>query len=115
QENANLLCQLGAKGPGSKLHLHGKTGASTSTCKQKAKNILPSSSNHSSNGLTHQKHTIKPTEVAGRMQKWRIQLGEFDIHYRPRISVKGRKKNRSLHSGPCSRTGHLVLTDVEQE
>ncbi|GJW25875.1 reverse transcriptase domain-containing protein [Tanacetum coccineum] len=27
--------------------LHGKTGASTSTCKQKAKKILPSSSNHS--------------------------------------------------------------------
>ncbi|GJW19406.1 reverse transcriptase domain-containing protein [Tanacetum coccineum] len=36
-----------AKGPGSKLHLYGKTGASTSTCKQKAKKILPSSSNHS--------------------------------------------------------------------
>ncbi|GJR40701.1 reverse transcriptase domain-containing protein [Tanacetum coccineum] len=23
------------------------------------------------------------------MQKWSIQLGEFGIHYRPRISVKG--------------------------
>ncbi|GJW21843.1 hypothetical protein Tco_0032465 [Tanacetum coccineum] len=43
-----VLCQPGAKGPGSKLHLHGKTGASTSTCKQKAKKILLSSSNHSS-------------------------------------------------------------------
>ncbi|GJU68572.1 reverse transcriptase domain-containing protein [Tanacetum coccineum] len=28
-------------------------------------------------------------EVADRMQKWSIQLGEFDIHYRPRVSVKG--------------------------
>ncbi|GJR12924.1 reverse transcriptase domain-containing protein [Tanacetum coccineum] len=37
----------GAEGPRSKLHLHGKTGASTSTCKQKAKKILPSSSNYS--------------------------------------------------------------------
>ncbi|GJV54731.1 hypothetical protein Tco_1455736 [Tanacetum coccineum] len=23
------------------------------------------------------------------MQKWSIQLGEFGIHYRPRVSVKG--------------------------
>ncbi|GJU31040.1 reverse transcriptase domain-containing protein [Tanacetum coccineum] len=28
-------------------------------------------------------------EVAGRLQKWRIELGEYAIHYRPRVSVKG--------------------------
>ncbi|GJX15896.1 reverse transcriptase domain-containing protein [Tanacetum coccineum] len=28
-------------------------------------------------------------EVAGRLQKWSIVLGEYAIHYRPRISVKG--------------------------
>ncbi|GJR82769.1 reverse transcriptase domain-containing protein [Tanacetum coccineum] len=28
-------------------------------------------------------------EVAGRLQKWSIELGEYAIHYRPRISVKG--------------------------
>ncbi|GJR43550.1 reverse transcriptase domain-containing protein [Tanacetum coccineum] len=28
-------------------------------------------------------------EVAGRLQKWRIKLGEYVIHYRPRVSVKG--------------------------
>ncbi|GJW29254.1 reverse transcriptase domain-containing protein, partial [Tanacetum coccineum] len=58
--NANLLCQPGAEGPRIKLHLHGKIGASTSTCKQKAKKILPSIPNHSNNGSTNQKHTIKP-------------------------------------------------------
>ncbi|GJX68394.1 reverse transcriptase domain-containing protein [Tanacetum coccineum] len=31
---------------------------------------------------------LKP-EVAGRLQKWSIELGEYAIHYRPRISVKG--------------------------
>ncbi|GKD35200.1 hypothetical protein Tco_1250709, partial [Tanacetum coccineum] len=39
QENASLLCQPGAKGPRSKLQLHGKTGASTGTCKHKAKKL----------------------------------------------------------------------------
>ncbi|GJY21918.1 reverse transcriptase domain-containing protein [Tanacetum coccineum] len=28
-------------------------------------------------------------EVAGRLQKWSIELGEYDIQYKPRISVKG--------------------------
>ncbi|GJW01865.1 reverse transcriptase domain-containing protein [Tanacetum coccineum] len=34
------------------------------------------------------KNILSNPEVAGRMQKWSIQLGEFGIHYRPRISVK---------------------------
>ncbi|GJX69227.1 reverse transcriptase domain-containing protein, partial [Tanacetum coccineum] len=28
-------------------------------------------------------------EVAGRLQKWSIELGEYAIHYWPRVSVKG--------------------------
>ncbi|GJU13179.1 reverse transcriptase domain-containing protein [Tanacetum coccineum] len=28
-------------------------------------------------------------EVTGRLQKWSIELGEYAIHYRPRVSVKG--------------------------
>ncbi|GJV57824.1 reverse transcriptase domain-containing protein [Tanacetum coccineum] len=28
-------------------------------------------------------------EVAGRLQKYSIELGEYAIHYRPRVSVKG--------------------------
>nr|GEW57163.1 reverse transcriptase domain-containing protein [Tanacetum cinerariifolium] len=28
-------------------------------------------------------------KVAGRLQKWSIELGEYGIHYRPRISIKG--------------------------
>ncbi|GJY27086.1 reverse transcriptase domain-containing protein [Tanacetum coccineum] len=34
------------------------------------------------------KNILSNPEVAGRMQKWSIQLGEFGIHYRPRIFVK---------------------------
>ncbi|GJS48994.1 reverse transcriptase domain-containing protein [Tanacetum coccineum] len=35
------------------------------------------------------KNILSNPEVAGRMQKWSIQLGEFGIYYRPRVSVKG--------------------------
>ncbi|GJR71655.1 reverse transcriptase domain-containing protein [Tanacetum coccineum] len=35
------------------------------------------------------KNILSNPEVASRMQKWSIQLREFGIHYRPRISVKG--------------------------
>ncbi|GJX48661.1 reverse transcriptase domain-containing protein [Tanacetum coccineum] len=35
------------------------------------------------------KNILSNPEVAGKMQKWSIQLGEFGIHYRPRVSVKG--------------------------
>ncbi|GJT15516.1 reverse transcriptase domain-containing protein [Tanacetum coccineum] len=31
---------------------------------------------------------IIKTELAGRLQKWSIELGEYVIHYRPRVSVK---------------------------
>ncbi|GKF79682.1 reverse transcriptase domain-containing protein [Tanacetum coccineum] len=28
-------------------------------------------------------------EVAGRLQKWSIELGEYAIHYKPKVSFKG--------------------------
>ncbi|GKD94429.1 reverse transcriptase domain-containing protein, partial [Tanacetum coccineum] len=34
------------------------------------------------------KNILSNLEVAGRMQKWSIQLGDFGIHYRPRVSMK---------------------------
>ncbi|GKA72184.1 reverse transcriptase domain-containing protein [Tanacetum coccineum] len=69
-----LLCQSGAKGPGSKLHRHGKTGAGISTCKQKAKKILPSSPYHSNNRSNRPSKQLSNPEVAGRIKKWSIQL-----------------------------------------
>ncbi|GJY96838.1 reverse transcriptase domain-containing protein [Tanacetum coccineum] len=35
------------------------------------------------------KQVLSKPEIAGRLQKWSIELGEYDIQYRPRISVKG--------------------------
>ncbi|GKC64173.1 reverse transcriptase domain-containing protein [Tanacetum coccineum] len=35
------------------------------------------------------KQVLSKPEVAGRLQKWSIELGKYAIHYRPRISIKG--------------------------
>ncbi|GJS58793.1 reverse transcriptase domain-containing protein [Tanacetum coccineum] len=35
------------------------------------------------------KQVISKPEIAGRSQKWSIELGEYDIQYRPRVSIKG--------------------------
>ncbi|GJZ96701.1 reverse transcriptase domain-containing protein [Tanacetum coccineum] len=32
---------------------------------------------------------LSRSKVEGRLQKWSIELGEYAIHYRPRVSVKG--------------------------
>ncbi|KAL6196143.1 hypothetical protein ACLB2K_031758 [Fragaria x ananassa] len=32
---------------------------------------------------------MQRTEVNGRLVKWAIELGEFDIPYRPKIAIKG--------------------------
>ncbi|GJT70383.1 reverse transcriptase domain-containing protein [Tanacetum coccineum] len=75
--------------PEDNIHFHGKISASTSTCKQKAKKILPSTPNCSNNRSTNQKHTIlKPKKLWFGMQSGSYSR-RFGIHYRPRISVKG--------------------------
>nr|GFA32967.1 reverse transcriptase domain-containing protein [Tanacetum cinerariifolium] len=39
-------------------------------------------------------------KVAGRLQKWSIELGEYAIHYRPRVSVKGQILVSSYNAMP---------------
>nr|GEY68887.1 reverse transcriptase domain-containing protein [Tanacetum cinerariifolium] len=34
-------------------------------------------------------HKLSRPEVAGRLQKWSIELGDYAIHYKPSVSVKG--------------------------
>ncbi|GKE25435.1 reverse transcriptase domain-containing protein [Tanacetum coccineum] len=36
-----------------------------------------------------EKLVLSKLEIARRLQKWSIELGEYDIHYRPRVSIKG--------------------------
>ncbi|GJY52981.1 reverse transcriptase domain-containing protein [Tanacetum coccineum] len=41
------------------------------------------------NYTSMEKLILSRPEVAGRLQKWSIELGEYSIHYRPRVLVKG--------------------------
>ncbi|XP_004301000.1 PREDICTED: uncharacterized protein LOC101306143 [Fragaria vesca subsp. vesca] len=36
-----------------------------------------------------QRQIMQKPEISGRLVKWAIELGEFDIHYRPRVAIKG--------------------------
>ncbi|GJS77514.1 reverse transcriptase domain-containing protein [Tanacetum coccineum] len=52
------------------------------------KKKFPSAYNHSDHQSTNQAVLIKA--VGGRkVAKWSIELGEYDIQYRPRVSIKG--------------------------
>ncbi|XP_024155938.1 uncharacterized protein LOC112163907 [Rosa chinensis] len=46
---------------------------------------------HTIHVLTNQplKQVLQKTESSGRLVKWSIELGEFDIHYKPRTAIKG--------------------------
>ncbi|GJX91482.1 reverse transcriptase domain-containing protein [Tanacetum coccineum] len=58
------------------------------------------------------KNILSKPEVAGRMQKWSIQLGEFGIHYRPRVSVKGQVLADFIVERPEEEVG-VILIDPE--
>nr|GFD21672.1 reverse transcriptase domain-containing protein [Tanacetum cinerariifolium] len=55
-------------------------------------------------------------DVAGRLQKWSIMLGEHNITYRPRTSVKGQILAEFLIKmpGDASQAGPAVVTQEEQ-
>nr|GFB43605.1 reverse transcriptase domain-containing protein [Tanacetum cinerariifolium] len=53
-------------------------------------------------------------EVAGRLQKWNIKLGEYAIHYRPRVSVKGKTLADFIVERPEEDSPDTLMTEVEE-
>ncbi|GKE05213.1 reverse transcriptase domain-containing protein [Tanacetum coccineum] len=53
-------------------------------------------------------------EVTGRLQKWSIELGEYAIHYRPRVSVKGWILADFIVEGPEEESPDTLM-EVEEE
>ncbi|GJX60293.1 reverse transcriptase domain-containing protein [Tanacetum coccineum] len=53
-------------------------------------------------------------EVAGRLQKWSIELGDYTIHYRPRVSVKGQILADFIVERP-KEDSQDTLMEVEEE
>nr|GEU91441.1 reverse transcriptase domain-containing protein [Tanacetum cinerariifolium] len=50
----------------------------------------------------------------GRLQKWSIKLGEYAIHYRPRVSVKGQKLADFIVERPEEDSLNTQMTEEEE-
>ncbi|GJZ62982.1 reverse transcriptase domain-containing protein [Tanacetum coccineum] len=53
-------------------------------------------------------------EVAGRLQKWSIELGEYAIHYRPRVSVKGQTLADFIVERPEEDSPDTLMEEAEE-
>nr|GEU81220.1 hypothetical protein [Tanacetum cinerariifolium] len=60
------------------------------------------------------KQVFSRPEIAGRLQKWSIELGEYAIHYRPRVSIKGQILADFIVEHPEEESLD-VLIEVEEE
>ncbi|GJU24616.1 reverse transcriptase domain-containing protein [Tanacetum coccineum] len=67
--------------------------------------------------ITYQpiKQIISRPDVAGRLQKWSIMLGEHNITYRPRTSVKGQILADFLVEKPDEVPANTSVKEVPQE
>ncbi|CAL8153011.1 unnamed protein product [Prunus armeniaca] len=56
-----------------------------------ARRLVPYFQAHTVHALTNQplRQVLQKPETSGRLVKWTIELGEFDIHYKPRLATKG--------------------------
>ncbi|GKC51371.1 reverse transcriptase domain-containing protein [Tanacetum coccineum] len=53
-------------------------------------------------------------KVAGRLQKWSIELGEYAIHYRPRVSVKGQILADFIVERPEEDSSDTLMEEAEE-
>ncbi|GJX01133.1 reverse transcriptase domain-containing protein [Tanacetum coccineum] len=53
-------------------------------------------------------------EVAARLQKWSIELGEYVIHYRPRVSVKGQILADFIVERPEEESSDTLMGEEEE-
>ncbi|GKA33078.1 reverse transcriptase domain-containing protein [Tanacetum coccineum] len=60
------------------------------------------------------KQVLSKPKAAGRLQKWSIELGEYDIQYRPRTSIKGQILENSIVERSKDETGATPM-EIEEE
>nr|GEX46749.1 reverse transcriptase domain-containing protein [Tanacetum cinerariifolium] len=60
------------------------------------------------------KHILSNPEVTRRLLKWSFELGEHDIHYRPRISVKGKILADFIVERPEDDPSYTPMEDKEE-
>nr|GEV56899.1 reverse transcriptase domain-containing protein [Tanacetum cinerariifolium] len=61
------------------------------------------------------KQVMSRPDVAGRLQKWSIMLGEHNITYRPRTSIKGQILANFLNKMPSNASQGVSVAEVQEE
>nr|GEV57150.1 reverse transcriptase domain-containing protein [Tanacetum cinerariifolium] len=72
---------------------------------------------HPITGITDQpiKQIMSRPDVAGRLQKWSVMLGEHNITYRPRTSIKGQILVDFLTEMPNENPPAALVAETQQE
>ncbi|CAL9000460.1 unnamed protein product [Prunus brigantina] len=80
-----------------------------------ARRLRPYFQAHTIHVLTNQplRQVLQKPETSGRLVKWAIELGEFDIHYKPRPATKGQAVADfiSEFTEPHAMTGPQITAD----
>nr|GEV72923.1 reverse transcriptase domain-containing protein [Tanacetum cinerariifolium] len=98
--------------PRTELYPNGKASSITGFRSQEALVVFPSVSCRCYYQPTHQTNNVL-SDVAGRLQKWSVMLGEHNITYRPRTSVKGQKLFTNGSSCVHGSDAGLILTSPD--
>nr|GEZ75171.1 reverse transcriptase domain-containing protein [Tanacetum cinerariifolium] len=61
------------------------------------------------------KQVMSRPDAAGRLQKWSIMLGEHDITYRPRTSIKGQILADFLNEMPSNASQGVPVVETQKE
>nr|GFC24968.1 reverse transcriptase domain-containing protein [Tanacetum cinerariifolium] len=61
------------------------------------------------------KQVMSRLDVAGRLQKWIIMLGEHNITYRPRTSIKGQILADFLNKMPSNASQGVPVAETQEE
>nr|GEZ01617.1 reverse transcriptase domain-containing protein [Tanacetum cinerariifolium] len=109
--DASLLYKPCITGSGTKLLTDGKTGFIT------AKRLQRYFQAHPITIITDQpiKQVMSRPDVAGRLQKWSIMLGEHNITYRPRTSIKGQILADFLNEMPSNASQGVPVAETQEE
>nr|GFC49576.1 reverse transcriptase domain-containing protein [Tanacetum cinerariifolium] len=59
-------------------------------------------------------NVLSRPEVAGRLQNWSIELGEYVIHYSPRVSIKGQIMADFIVERPEEDSLNILMTEEEE-
>ncbi|CAL8175031.1 unnamed protein product [Prunus armeniaca] len=80
-----------------------------------ARRLRPNFQAHTIHVLTNQplKQVLQNPETSERLVKWAIELGEFDIHYKPRLATKGQAVADFIleFTNPQASTSTQVITE----